>query len=177
MKLDYLQALKRIDEARGAWVLHGQEPLLEQNLIDAFRASWQKQEIERQRNMMMQRFSQQFGANADSFDKDMLPNELFEEQALRAARLGIIVSSLIEANKFEVDQARVTKYIDEMAENYEDPKEVVEYYTNNAQERANIEAVVLEDQVVDYILSQGKVTDKEVSYQDLLAEQQARQQG
>lgn len=49
MKLDYLQALKRVDEARGAWVLHGQEPLLEQNLIDAFRASWQKQEIERQR--------------------------------------------------------------------------------------------------------------------------------
>ncbi len=49
MKLDYLQALKRVDEARGAWVLHGQEPLLEQNLMDAFRASWQKQEIERQR--------------------------------------------------------------------------------------------------------------------------------
>ncbi|MGE8537980.1 MAG: DNA polymerase III subunit delta [Acinetobacter sp.] len=49
MKLDYLQALKRVDEARGAWVLHGQEPLLEQNLIDAFRASWQRQDIERQR--------------------------------------------------------------------------------------------------------------------------------
>ena len=49
MKLDYLQALKRVDEARGAWVLHGQEPLLEQNLIDAFRASWHKQDIERQR--------------------------------------------------------------------------------------------------------------------------------
>lgn len=49
MKLDYLQALKRVDEARGAWVLHGQEPLLEQNLIDAFRSSWQKQDIERQR--------------------------------------------------------------------------------------------------------------------------------
>ena len=49
MKLDYLQALKRINEARGAWVLHGQEPLLEQNLLDAFRASWVKQEIERQR--------------------------------------------------------------------------------------------------------------------------------
>jgi DNA polymerase III subunit delta len=49
MKLDYLQALKRINEARGAWVLHGQEPLLEQNLLDAFRASWTTQEIERQR--------------------------------------------------------------------------------------------------------------------------------
>ena len=49
MKIDYLQALKRVDDACGAWVLHGQEPLLEQNLMDAFRASWQKQEIERQR--------------------------------------------------------------------------------------------------------------------------------
>ena len=49
MKLDYLQALKRVADARGIWVLHGQEPLLEQNLTDAFRASWQAKEIERQR--------------------------------------------------------------------------------------------------------------------------------
>ena len=49
MKLDYLQALKRIDEARGAWILHGQEPLLEQNIIDAFRKSWIEHQIERER--------------------------------------------------------------------------------------------------------------------------------
>lgn len=49
MKLDYLQALKRVNEAHGAWVLHGQEPLLEQNLVDAFRSSWQSREVERQR--------------------------------------------------------------------------------------------------------------------------------
>lgn len=49
MKIDYLQALKRIPEARGAWILHGQEPLLEQNLLDTFRKSWQQQEVERQR--------------------------------------------------------------------------------------------------------------------------------
>ena len=49
MKLDYVQALKRVGEARGTWILHGQEPLLEQNLLDAFRKSWQQNEIERQR--------------------------------------------------------------------------------------------------------------------------------
>ncbi|MEN4983367.1 DNA polymerase III subunit delta [Acinetobacter modestus] len=49
MKLDYVQALKRITEARGAWIIHGQEPLLEQNLLDAFRKSWQQHEVERQR--------------------------------------------------------------------------------------------------------------------------------
>ena len=49
MKLDYLQALKRCHEARGVWVLHGQEPLLEQNLLDAMRQHWDKNAIERQR--------------------------------------------------------------------------------------------------------------------------------
>lgn len=147
------------------------DALLEKNEFDVPSAMLE-QEIDRQRNMMMQRFAQQFGAAADSFNKDMLPDELFEEQALRAARLGIIVARLIDTNKFEVDQDRVEAFIKEAAENYEDPEEVIEYYTNDKQQRANIESVVLEDQVVDYLIDQGKVTDKEVSYQDLLAAQQ-----
>lgn len=49
MKIDYLQALKRLDQARGAWILHGQEPLLEQNLMDAFRKNWTSHQIERER--------------------------------------------------------------------------------------------------------------------------------
>ena len=49
MKIDYLQALKRVHKARGAWILHGQEPLLEQNVLDAFRKSWNTEEVERQR--------------------------------------------------------------------------------------------------------------------------------
>lgn len=147
------------------------DALLEKNEFDVPKAMTE-QEIERQRNMMMQRFAQQFGANPENFNKDMLPDELFEEQALRAARLGIIVSRIIEEQKLEVDQQRVETFIKEAAENYEDPQEVIDYYTNDKQQRANIESVVLEDQVVDYLLSQAKVTDKEVSYQDLLALQQ-----
>lgn len=147
------------------------DALLEKNEFDVPSAMLE-QEIDRQRSMMMQRFAQQFGAAADSFNKDMLPNELFEDQALRAARLGIIVARLIDTNNFEVDQDRVEAFIKEAAENYEDPEEVIEYYTNDKQQRANIESVVLEDQVVDYLIAQGKVTDKEVSYQDLLAAQQ-----
>ncbi|OPH35263.1 trigger factor [Moraxella equi] len=132
-------------------------------------------EIDRQRNLMLQRFAQQFGANPNTFDKNMLPDELFEDQALRAVRLGVLVGQIIDKQKLEVDQERVTAFISEAAENYEDPAEVIEYYTNDKQERAGIEAVVLEDQVVEYILSQGKVTDKEVKYQDLLAAAQQAQ--
>ena len=105
----------------------------------------------------------------------MLPDELFEDQALRAVRLGVLVGQIIDKQKLEVDQERVTAFIAEAAENYEDPNEVIEYFTNDKQERAGIEAVVLEDQVVEYILSQAKVIDKEVKYQDLLATAQQAQ--
>ena len=136
------------------------------------------QEIDRQRQQMVQQFTQQFGgAGAQSFDKSMLPDELFKEQAERSVKLGVLVSKVLADAKLEVDQARVDAYIDDMASSYEDPTEVIEYFKNDAQQRAQIEAVVLEDQVVDHILAGAKVTDKAVSYDDLLKEQQARRMG
>lgn len=150
------------------------DALLEKNEFDVPKAMLE-QEINRQREQMLQRFAQQFGANPNTFGADMLPNELFEDQALRAVRLGVLVSQIIDKEKIEVDQDRVTAFIAEAAENYEDPQEVIDYYTNDKQQRAGIESVVLEDQVVDYLLAQGKVTNKEVKYQDLLAAAQQAQ--
>ncbi|OAV01283.1 MULTISPECIES: trigger factor [Moraxella] len=144
------------------------DALLEKNEFDVPKAMLD-QEIDRQRQLMLNRFAQQFGANPATFDSNMLPNELFEDQALRAVRLGVLVSQIIDAQKLEVDQERVTAFIAEAAENYEDPAEVIEYYTNDQAQRAQVESVVLEDQVVDYLLSQAKVSDKEVKYQELLA--------
>ena len=136
------------------------------------------QEIERQRQQMIQQFTQQFGAQgAKAFDSSMLPDDLFKEQAEKAVKLGVLVSKVLAESKIEVDAARVDAYIIDMASSYEDPTEVIAYFSNDKQQRAQIEAVVLEDQIVDFILGSAKVTDKKVSYEDLLKEQQARQQG
>ena len=136
------------------------------------------QEIDRQRQQMIQQFTQQFGAQgAQAFDSSMLPDDLFKEQAQKAVKLGVLVSKVLADAKIEVDPARVEAYIDDMASSYEDPTEVIEYFKNDKQQRAQIEAVVLEDQIVDHILASAKVTDKAVSYEELLKEQQARQQG
>lgn len=141
-------------------------------------SSMVKQEIDRQRQMMVQRFTQQFGAQGGkAFDSSVLPDELFKEQAEKSAKLGVLVSKVLQDSKLEVDQERVKAYIEDMASSYEDPQEVIDYFSNDKQQRAQIEAVVLEDQLVDYILQSAKVTDKEVTYQELLQEQQARQQG
>lgn len=144
------------------------DALLEKNEFDVPKAMLD-QEIDRQRQITLNRFAQQFGTNPASFDANMLPNELFEEQALRSVRLGVLVNQIIETQKLVVDQERVTAFIAEAAENYEDPAEVIEYYNNDKAQRANIESVVLEDQVVEYLLTQAKVTEKEVKYQELLA--------
>jgi len=136
------------------------------------------QEIDRQRQQMIQQFTQQFGAEgAKAFDSNLLPDDLFKEQAEKSVKLGVLVSKVLADAKLEVDQARVDAYIEDMASSYEDPTEVIEYFKNDAKQRQQIEAVVLEDQVVDFILASAKVTDKAVSYEELLKEQQARQQG
>ncbi len=131
------------------------------------------EEIGRQRQQMLQQFAQQFGG-AQNFDQSMLPDELFREQAERSVKLGVLVGKILEDAKLTVDQDRVKAFIDETAQSYEDPQEVVEFFSNDQQQRSQIEAVVLEDQVVDYILQNANVTDQAISYEDLLKEQQAQ---
>lgn len=131
------------------------------------------EEIGRQRQQMLQQFAQQFGG-AQNFDQSMLPDELFREQAERAVKLGVLVGKILEDAKLTVDQERVKAFIEETAQSYEDPQEVVDFFSNDQQQRSQIEAVVLEDQVVDYILQHAAVTDENISYQDLLKEQQAQ---
>ncbi len=131
------------------------------------------EEIVRQRQQMLQQFAQQFGG-AQNFDQSMLPDELFREQAERSVKLGVLVGKILEDAKLTVDQERVKAFIAETAQSYEDPQEVVDFFSNDQQQRSQIEAVVLEDQVVDYILQNAAVTDESISYQDLLKEQQAQ---
>src|SRR5690606_39498876 len=99
---------------------------------------------------------------AQAFDSSMLPDDLFKEQAQKAVKLGVLVSKVLADAKIEVDPARVEAYIDDMASSYEDPTEVIEYFKNDKQQRAQIEAVVLEDQIVDHILASARSEERRV---------------
>ncbi|XID74326.1 trigger factor [Alkanindiges sp. WGS2144] len=146
--------------------------VLENNEVEV-PAAMVTEEIGRQRQQMLQQFAQQFGG-AQNFDQNMLPDELFREQAERSVKLGVLIGKVLEDAGLTVDQERVKAFIEESAQSYEDPQEVIDYFSNDKQQRAQIEAVVLEDQVVDHILQKAKVTDQAVSYQDLIKEQQAQ---
>ena len=138
------------------------DALLANNTVEAPKALVGN-EINRQREAMFK----QFGGNA-KIDPNMLPDDLFREQAQRSVALGLLISQIIKDKAVEVDQARVKAVIEEVAESYETPEEVVSYYYSNREQLAQVEAMVLEDQVVDTVLAQAQVTDAPARYTEIV---------
>ncbi len=93
-----------------------------------------------------------------------LPRNLFEEQAKRRVALGLIIAEVVKNNGIEVDPERVKSTIEEMASSYEDPQEVVDFYNSDPRQRASVENLVLENQVVDWVLEQARVEEELSSF-------------
>lgn len=122
-------------------------------------------EIQVLRNQMMQRF----GGQQQNFDvKTLLPDTMFQDEAVRRVTLGLIVGEIVKSAKLKPDAKRVKGMIEEIASTYQEPKEVVEYYSNNQELMSGVESAVLEDQVVDHILSQAKVSELETNYDEII---------
>jgi len=115
---------------------------------------------------------QQFGGN---IKPDQLPAELFQEQAKRRVVLGLIVAEVVKQKELKPDEARVRELIEEMASAYQEPEQVVAWYYKNAEQLNEVRSVVLEEQVVDTVLQQAKVTDKSVSYEEAVKPAEAPQ--
>ncbi|MBY6189089.1 trigger factor [Microbulbifer agarilyticus] len=115
---------------------------------------------------------QQFGGQIKPEDAaKMLPDTMFEDQAKRRVVLGLVVGEIVKENKLSVDADRVKAKVEELASTYQQPEEVVEYYFNNRELLAGVESVVLEDQVVDFVLDKAKVSEVESSYDDVIKPQ------
>ncbi len=112
--------------------------------------------------------AQRMGQDPESMDETSFPDELFRQEASRRVQLGLLISEVITKEKIELNQELVNSTIEEMAIAYEQPEQVRAYYRQNQQARSGIEGMVLEDQVVAHILDQAKVTEKEVSFDDLM---------
>lgn len=97
-----------------------------------------------------------------------LPPDLFTEQAKRRVTLGLILNEMVKSNHLEAKAEQVRAIVDEFAQSYEDPTEVVRWYYGDKQRLADVEALALEDNVVNYVLSKAKVTEKPVPFDELM---------
>jgi trigger factor len=110
---------------------------------------------------------QQFGGGRN-IDPSMLPDDLFSGQADRRVTLSLIMNEVVTQNDLKPEADAVRKLIEEMAESYEKPEEVIKWYYGDKEQLANIEAMALEEAVIDLILDSAKITETNVSYEEAL---------
>ena len=101
-------------------------------------------------------------------DKAPIPAELFTAQAEKRVRLGLVVAELVRANNLQAKPEQLQAHIEEMSQSYEKPAEVVRWYLSDRQRMAEVEAVVIENNVTDFVLGRAKVNDKQLPFDELM---------
>lgn len=92
----------------------------------------------------------------------------FTEQATRRVKLGLLLAELVKAKDLHVKPEQVRAIVDEFSETFEDPKEVVRWYYSQPQRLAEAEALALENNVVDWVLANAKVTETPIAFDALM---------
>jgi trigger factor len=100
-----------------------------------------------------------------------VPAEAFRPQAEKRVRLGLLVAELVKQEKLQAKPDQIRRQIEDLARAYENPAEVVRHYFSNRDLLAQIEAVVVEQNVVDWLLSKAKVQEQAVAFDELMAQQ------
>ncbi len=93
----------------------------------------------------------------------------FADQAVRRVRLGLVVAEIVKKNELYAKPEQIRAVVEEQAQSYEDPADVVRWYYSDTQRLAQVEALVVEDNVVDWVLGVAKVSDKAVEFDELMA--------
>ncbi len=127
-------------------------------------------EIARLREDMLADLKQRGMKDVEKFQAQ-LPDDIFRAQAERRVRLGLIVAELVRANALEPKPEQVKAHVEELASSYEHPEEVVRWYYSNPDRMTNVEALVLENNVTDFVLGKAQVTEKTLSFDDLMGQQ------
>jgi trigger factor len=102
-------------------------------------------------------------------EKAPIPEEIFRPQAERRVRLGLVVAELVRANNLQARPDQLQAHIEELSQSYEKPAEVMRWYLSDRQRMAEVEAVVIENNVTAFVLAQAKVTDKVLPFDELMA--------
>lgn len=97
-----------------------------------------------------------------------LPGELFEEQATRRVKLGLVVGEIIKQEDLKADDDKVRAAVDDLASVYEQSDEVVKWYYSDQNRLREVESLVLEDAVIELVASKAKVTDKSMTFDEVM---------
>jgi len=121
--------------------------------------------VEQETNSLQQDAMRQFGITEL---KDAPPADTFREAAERRVRLGLLMTAILSDNQMEADKGRVGSKISELCEPYDKPDEMRKIYYQNQQLLGQVENMVLEEQVVDWLIGKAKLSEKSVTFSELM---------
>ncbi|NLQ16780.1 trigger factor [Marinomonas sp. M1K-6] len=122
--------------------------------------------IDQEVDALRKQAAQQFGGQG--FDASQLPAELFQDEAKKRAKLGLLISEVIKQDDLKVDDDRVRAFLEDMAQAYQEPQQVIDFYLKNKEQLAQVQSAVLEEQVVDKLLESAQVTEVTLGYEDAI---------
>ncbi len=120
---------------------------------------------------LVQSEAQQLVANAkeDLKNRGLDPNQVpVEAQATRRVKLGLVMAEMVKEKGLQARPEQVRALVQEMADSYENPAEVVRWYYSQPQQLAQAEALVIEQNVVDWVLANASVSDKDIAFDELM---------
>ena len=98
-----------------------------------------------------------------------LPQELFQAQAERRVRLGLVVAELVRVHNLQAKPDQLQAHIEEMSQSYEKPAEVMRWYLSDRSRMAEVEAMVVEKNVTDFVLSKAKLMPRQLGFDELMS--------
>jgi trigger factor len=98
-----------------------------------------------------------------------LPQELFQPQAERRVRLGLVVAELVRAHNLQAKPEQLQAHIEEMSQSYEKPAEVMRWYLGDRNRMAEVEALVIEKNVTEFVLAKAQVKPRTLAFDELMS--------
>ena len=144
-----------------------------QRIFDAFESSNQidipQSMIISEANNLRNNTAQQMGLDIGKLEEDQFPIDNFKENALKRVRLGVLINKLIEENNISVDNDTLKKEIEDKSKSFKDPEQYVNWIYGNEEQLKNIESLVLEDKVAEYLEEKSKVEEEALSFEEVVS--------
>ena len=144
-----------------------------QRIFDAFESSNQidipQSMIISEANNLRNNTAQQMGLDIGKLEEDQFPIDNFKENALKRVRLGVLINKLIEENNISVDNDTLKKEIEDKSKSFKDPEQYVNWIYGNEEQLKNIESLVLEDKVAEYLEGKSKVEEESLSFEEVVS--------
>lgn len=141
-------------------------------LVDNVKVDLPKSLVDMEIERLLHNMRRDLQARGMKAEQVPLPREAFEAEGQRRVKLGLIVAELVRSQKLEAKPEQIRAIIEELAKSYEKPEEVVRWYYQQPDRLREIESIVLEDNVVQWVLDKVKVMDKAVEFDDLMGNTQ-----